>query len=211
MGEQEVKTLNGKKILVDKRFGRVTINHKARVTNADVKASNGVVHIIDTVLIPSTINGKPAVQLLNPCSLDDVPMNLQREYAFEFATLDKNNNGYLNPAEFKTKGQEMAEDFQKSSKNTNNGNSWLNRLRGGGRGRRLASWLDNLRKKFADQFKARQAARQAAAVFNKFDKDNSKQISLCEYENAMYEADKEAGNLDDIFNNNDGPAVVVHG
>ena len=105
----------------------------------------------------------------------------------------------------------MADEFEKSSKNTNDkGNSWLSRLRGGGR-RRLASWLDNLRKKFSDQWKARQAARQAAAVFNKFDSDNSKQISLCEYENAMYQADKDAGNLDDLFNNNDGPAVVVHG
>merc|ERR1711988_1057399 len=123
-------------------------------------------------------------------------------YAFEFATLDKNNNGYLNPAEFKSKGQEMAADFQKSSKdtNTNNRNSWLQRLRGGGRGRRLASWLDNLRKKFADQYKARQAARQAAQIFNQFDKDGSKQISLCEYENAMYQADLEAGNIDGMFN-----------
>merc|ERR1712151_796123 len=50
--EQHVKTLEGQQLLVEKKTGGVYINNKAKVTTADVGATNGVVHIIDTVLIP---------------------------------------------------------------------------------------------------------------------------------------------------------------
>merc|ERR1711865_1032099 len=48
---QQVKTVEGKDVTVIKYEDRVFVNH-AHVTTADVDASNGVVHIIDQVLIP---------------------------------------------------------------------------------------------------------------------------------------------------------------
>merc|ERR1739838_204208 len=50
--EQKVKTLEGEEILIEVRDKNVYINRVAKVTTADVDATNGVVHIIDTVLIP---------------------------------------------------------------------------------------------------------------------------------------------------------------
>ncbi|GJL96022.1 MAG: hypothetical protein DHS20C05_24270 [Hyphococcus sp.] len=47
----EAKTVNGAKVSISAKGGAVMIN-KATVTTADVKASNGVIHIIDTVLLP---------------------------------------------------------------------------------------------------------------------------------------------------------------
>merc|ERR1712070_215612 len=49
------ETLQGHELLVEKRDGSVTINKKAHVTTADVKASNGVVHTIDAVLVPPSL------------------------------------------------------------------------------------------------------------------------------------------------------------
>merc|ERR1712151_652482 len=50
--ENEFKTLEGSHLLVEVRDGHVYINRKARVTSADNDATNGVVHIIDNVLLP---------------------------------------------------------------------------------------------------------------------------------------------------------------
>jgi uncharacterized surface protein with fasciclin (FAS1) repeats len=47
----DVKTVNGKEIPVKADGGKVTID-KANVIKTDVPASNGVIHVIDTVLIP---------------------------------------------------------------------------------------------------------------------------------------------------------------
>jgi len=44
-------TVGGKDVMIKVKDGKVYIN-KSVVTTADVKASNGVIHIIDTVLIP---------------------------------------------------------------------------------------------------------------------------------------------------------------
>jgi transforming growth factor-beta-induced protein len=52
---QTVVTLNGKSIVVTSGAGGVTINGKANVTTADVNSTNGVVHIIDAVLIPPAV------------------------------------------------------------------------------------------------------------------------------------------------------------
>ena len=46
-----VKTAEGQDIKLAVAGGKVTVND-ATVTTADIKASNGVIHVIDTVLIP---------------------------------------------------------------------------------------------------------------------------------------------------------------
>ncbi len=50
-GMSEAKTVNGKMIAIDASNGTVKIND-ATVTTADVMATNGVIHVIDTVLLP---------------------------------------------------------------------------------------------------------------------------------------------------------------
>ena len=48
----EAKTLNGQSLDVAVRGGKVFVN-SAQVIRADILASNGVIHVIDTVLLPS--------------------------------------------------------------------------------------------------------------------------------------------------------------
>jgi uncharacterized surface protein with fasciclin (FAS1) repeats len=48
---KSVKTLNGKRVKIAVKSGKVYVN-KARVTKTDVKASNGVIHVVNQVLIP---------------------------------------------------------------------------------------------------------------------------------------------------------------
>merc|ERR1719362_2160116 len=50
--ENKFKTLQGEEVLVEVRDGKVYVNRESRVTAADNDATNGVVHIIDRVLIP---------------------------------------------------------------------------------------------------------------------------------------------------------------
>ena len=61
---QNVKTLAGRKVLVQTSSDGVTVNRNSKVIAADNAAINGVVHIIDTVLIPpmltTTTRPKPA-------------------------------------------------------------------------------------------------------------------------------------------------------
>ena len=45
------KTVNGAMVKVSTRGGKVTIND-ATVVNADIAASNGVIHVIDKVILP---------------------------------------------------------------------------------------------------------------------------------------------------------------
>jgi len=47
-----VKTVQGEKIALSIRAGKLVLNGSSRVIVADVKASNGIVHAIDTVLVP---------------------------------------------------------------------------------------------------------------------------------------------------------------
>lgn len=54
----EVRTLEGSPISVTVKDGHVAVNG-ARVTQADVVATNGVIHVIDTVLMPKSA-GLPA-------------------------------------------------------------------------------------------------------------------------------------------------------
>jgi uncharacterized surface protein with fasciclin (FAS1) repeats len=48
---KEAKTVNGKTVRVNRSNGKIMINN-ATVTGADVPASNGVIHIIDSVMLP---------------------------------------------------------------------------------------------------------------------------------------------------------------
>lgn len=55
---QNVATLNdGEEILVEVSNGTVTINGEAVVQIADVTGTNGIIHIIDSVLIPEELGG----------------------------------------------------------------------------------------------------------------------------------------------------------
>ncbi len=47
------KTVEGSEIKIKTKDGKVMIND-AKVISADVKASNGVIHVIDTVILPPT-------------------------------------------------------------------------------------------------------------------------------------------------------------
>lgn len=47
-----VKTVQGQTLNVSTKDGAVMVND-AKVTNADVMASNGVIHVIDTVVMPN--------------------------------------------------------------------------------------------------------------------------------------------------------------
>jgi uncharacterized surface protein with fasciclin (FAS1) repeats len=65
---QEMMTLNGKSVVVELMDGHVYING-AKVTMADIEADNGVVHVINAVLLPPTsaaefIEGNPSLSML---------------------------------------------------------------------------------------------------------------------------------------------------
>ena len=51
---QEIETLEGSKLTVSIRDGVVKIND-AVVSTADLESGNGIVHVIDGVLLPETI------------------------------------------------------------------------------------------------------------------------------------------------------------
>ncbi|MFH5831058.1 fasciclin domain-containing protein [Halalkalibaculum sp. DA384] len=50
---QTVQTVQGEELLITAEEGSVTINGSAAVTTADIEGTNGVIHIIDGVLLPS--------------------------------------------------------------------------------------------------------------------------------------------------------------
>jgi len=45
------KTVNGQELDIKVADGVVTVN-KGKVTKTDIAASNGVIHVVDTVLLP---------------------------------------------------------------------------------------------------------------------------------------------------------------
>lgn len=51
-----VKTVQGEKIELSLKSGKLFLNGSSRVIVADVKASNGVVHAINAVLVPPSIS-----------------------------------------------------------------------------------------------------------------------------------------------------------
>jgi uncharacterized surface protein with fasciclin (FAS1) repeats len=50
-GMKSAKTVNGKQLKIRVKDGEVMVD-KATVTKADIETSNGVIHVIDTVLMP---------------------------------------------------------------------------------------------------------------------------------------------------------------
>jgi uncharacterized surface protein with fasciclin (FAS1) repeats len=49
-------TLNGQRVDIAVDSGKVKLDGKSTVTATDIKASNGVIHVIDTVILPETKN-----------------------------------------------------------------------------------------------------------------------------------------------------------
>jgi len=56
-GTAEVETVNGETLSVEVVDGSVMLNGNATVTTTDLQAGNGVVHVIDAVLVPSMSGG----------------------------------------------------------------------------------------------------------------------------------------------------------
>jgi transforming growth factor-beta-induced protein len=54
--KQSVDTVAGAKLSVDGTSGKVVINGGPTVTTADIAASNGVIHVIDGVLLPTIVD-----------------------------------------------------------------------------------------------------------------------------------------------------------
>ena len=50
-GTIEATTVNGQKLIIKKSYGNVFVND-AQVVSADIEADNGVIHVINKVLIP---------------------------------------------------------------------------------------------------------------------------------------------------------------
>jgi transforming growth factor-beta-induced protein len=57
---QKVKTVQGESIGLSFRGGKIVLNGRARVVIPDVKASNGVIHAVDAVLVPPSLLQPPA-------------------------------------------------------------------------------------------------------------------------------------------------------
>jgi uncharacterized surface protein with fasciclin (FAS1) repeats len=53
-GKADVETVNGAAITVEVKDGMVMLNGTATVTVTDLEAGNGVVHVIDAVILPPT-------------------------------------------------------------------------------------------------------------------------------------------------------------
>ena len=56
---KSAKTVNGAEVKIGVSGGKVTLNGNINVTAVDVKASNGIIHVIDTVLLPPVAGPAP--------------------------------------------------------------------------------------------------------------------------------------------------------
>ena len=50
------KTVQGQDIKITVRNGEVFLNDNVKVVTTDIKATNGIIHVIDTVLMPTSMN-----------------------------------------------------------------------------------------------------------------------------------------------------------
>ncbi len=56
----KVKTVQGEPISFSLKGGKVVLNGSAKVVAVNIKASNGLIHVIDTVLVPPSLLAPPA-------------------------------------------------------------------------------------------------------------------------------------------------------
>lgn len=49
---KEAKTVQGQSVTIEVKDGKVILNGNSTVTVVDIQASNGIIHVIDTVLLP---------------------------------------------------------------------------------------------------------------------------------------------------------------
>jgi transforming growth factor-beta-induced protein len=61
-----VKTLQGQVVIVKHVGDKVILNDSVMVTTANIEASNGIIHVIDTVLIPPVAKSIVEIALANP-------------------------------------------------------------------------------------------------------------------------------------------------
>ena len=66
---KSAKTVNGAEVKIGVSGGKVTLNGNVNVTAVDVKASNGIIHVIDTVLLPPA---SPAISTTTVAPLKDI-------------------------------------------------------------------------------------------------------------------------------------------
>ncbi len=52
---KEAKTVQGEKIMIQVKNGKVILNGSSTVVATDIQARNGVVHVIDTVILPPSL------------------------------------------------------------------------------------------------------------------------------------------------------------
>jgi uncharacterized surface protein with fasciclin (FAS1) repeats len=70
-GRSNLPTLAGERLYFKSTEDTITINQMATVTLADIQTTNGVIHIIDHVLLPSTVeNGNPGVTIMDVLAED---------------------------------------------------------------------------------------------------------------------------------------------
>jgi transforming growth factor-beta-induced protein len=68
---KSAKTVNGAEVKIGVSGGKVTLNGNVNVTAVDVKASNGIIHVIDTVLLPPAA-AAPATTVAPAAALKDI-------------------------------------------------------------------------------------------------------------------------------------------
>ncbi|MCS7470691.1 fasciclin domain-containing protein [Stieleria sp. ICT_E10.1] len=54
VGLNEAKTVQGSTVKIEVKDGSVILNGKAKVVKTDINSSNGVIHVIDTVILPKS-------------------------------------------------------------------------------------------------------------------------------------------------------------
>ncbi len=71
----EAETVQGGAIRINAEGGNVTLNDNVKVIKTDIKASNGVVHVIDGVLLPDNagadMDGKEGMQRIDEQEVED--------------------------------------------------------------------------------------------------------------------------------------------
>ena len=48
----KAKTVQGEEVMIEVKDGNVMLNGKSKVVKTDIEATNGVIHVIDTVILP---------------------------------------------------------------------------------------------------------------------------------------------------------------